>query len=257
MLSATTAFQQRDAINQADRIEISLPATSARIGGPSPVEGRGSGITSPIFVNQVSADSRGPAALAMHVAGDFGLNVPFRTQKDGARYQGANCGPASLAMVLQSFNMTETNSDLRWQIQGYMGNQGRGGGTNLQDVASVGKDFGLSPIGLYAGEDFARWSLQDIEAQLREGHPVIALVKYRLLPDHLNATIGYDHYVVLHGVKGEEFLYHDPAYELAADGASHWISRDQLSLAMRSASIPQQAVAFAPGVHVGLSYRPV
>ena len=32
-------------------------------------------------------------------------------------------------MVLESFNMVQTNSDLRWLIQGYMGNQGRGGGT--------------------------------------------------------------------------------------------------------------------------------
>ena len=195
------------------------------------------------------------AALPVYATSDFSLAVPFRTQKDGARFQGANCGPASLAMVLESYKMVQTNSDLRWLTQGYQGNQGRGGGTNLEDLASVGKDFGLNPTGLYNGDDFARWSPADVETQVRQGHPVIALVKYRLLPDHLTATIGYDHYVVIFGVRGDEFLYHDPAYQDAEDGAYHWISTSQLERAMAIASVPQQAVAFAPGKHSAVAFK--
>lgn len=217
------------------------PATAAAP-GPSATNSRGSDA-------DLTAATSAPIKRAV---GNFALDVPFRTQKDGARFQGANCGPASLAMVLEAFGMGQTNSDLRWLAQLYHGNPGRGGGTALEDLAAVGRDFGLDPIGPYDGDDFAQWTIGDIEDQLRQEHPVIALVKYRLLPDHLDSPIGYDHYVVLFGVEGDQFLYHDPAYESAADGADHWISAAQLNVAMGVASIPHQAVAFAPGAFQAL-----
>jgi hypothetical protein len=192
------------------------------------------------------------SAPTVYLAGDFRLSVPFRTQKDGSRFQGANCGPASLSMVLAAFDMSQNNPDLRWLTQEYQGNPGGRGGTYLHDLASVGKDFGLTPVGLYAGEGFAHWTTDDIEEQLRAGRPVIAQVKYRLLPDHSNVTINYDHYVVIHGMQGDSFIYNDPIYSSADEGAAHLIKRDQLALAMKTASVSQHAVAFAAGTHAAL-----
>src|SRR6266487_6386854 len=38
---------------------------------------------------------------ALSGARSFRMAVPFRTQKDGGPYQGSNCGPATLGMVLE------------------------------------------------------------------------------------------------------------------------------------------------------------
>ncbi len=191
---------------------------------------------------QLPALASEPAAIG---ASSFRLAVPFRTQKDGSVYQGSNCGPASLGMVLDAFGVRgATNDDLRAAAHLYQGTLGRRGGTALQHLATVAADHGLSPVGLYDGEDFASWTVDDVRTELRAGRPVIALVKYRLLPGYEGSTVRYDHYIVLHGISGDGFLYHDPAQGSAADGAGRWIGARQLGNAMSSASIPGQAVAF-------------
>ncbi|MBM2812499.1 MAG: hypothetical protein HW416_3258, partial [Chloroflexi bacterium] len=178
-------------------------------------------------------------------------------QKDGDRFQGSNCGPAALAMILDGFGMSRTNGDLRFLMHTYQGTVGMRTGTALQHVAHVGQDLGLQPIGLYNGTDFTRWTVDDVRRELMAGRPVIPLVKYRLLPGHEESTVRFDHYVVIHGVDGDRFLYHDPSYGNELEGSSLWITADQLDAAMRIASVPRQAVAFAPGAHAALSALPV
>jgi hypothetical protein len=191
-----------------------------------------------------------PQAIAFS---SFRLSVPFRTQKDGSRFQGSNCGPAALGMVLDAFGMPQSNEDLRFETHTYQDTVGRRGGTALQHMASVGRDYGLAPLGLYAGwEEFAAWTIEDVRAELRGGRPVIPLVKYRLLPGYEGSTVRYDHYIVLYGISGDGFLYHDPAQESAAKGAGRWISAEQLDHAMSSASISRQAVAFDRSSHAPL-----
>jgi len=196
-----------------------------------------------------TADAEGtPAATAA----SFRLAVPFRTQKDGDRFQGSNCGPAALGMVLEAFGITHTNSELRLLTHTYQGTVGARTGTALQHMARVGRDFGLNPIGLYGGQEFARWTIEDIRAELRAGRPVIPLVKYRLLPGHEDSRFRADHYIVIHGMDGDEFLYHDPAFESPWEGAARWIDASRLDEAMRPTFPRQQAVAFDPGRHAAL-----
>jgi hypothetical protein len=184
----------------------------------------------------------------------FRLAVPFRTQKDGSRFQGSNCGPATLGMVLEAFGMTQSNDDLRFETHTYQDTVGRRGGTALQHMASVALDYGVAPLGLYAGrEEFAAWTIDDVRSELRAGRPVIPLVKYRLLPGYEGSTVRYDHYIVLHGISGDGFVYHDPAQESPVKGASRWISAEQLDHAMSSASISRQAVAFDRSSHAPLA----
>jgi hypothetical protein len=160
-------------------------------------------------------------------------------------------------MVLESFSMVQTNADLRWLTHTYQGTAGMRGGTALEHMATVGGDFGLEPVGLYDGDDFHRWTVDEVRAQVEMGRPVIPLVKYRLLPGHEASGIRYDHYVVIYGVVGDHFLYHDPSYETAEEGAAHWITSGQLDAAMRITLEPRQAVAFAPGVHASLPVLPM
>ena len=210
-----------------------------------------------LFTTGYSADPS-PIAAAFHqdasssdllASGAFKLAVPFHSQKDGTRFAGSNCGPASLELVLEAFGNPQTNADLRWRSHTYQGTAGRGGGTALQFVAMAARDLGLDPEGLYDGQSFHQWSLADIRVELDLGQPVVPLVKYRLLPGHEGSTIRWDHYIVIFGVDGDRFLYHDPSFADPAEGSARWITSTQLQTAMGAASIPGQAVAFAPGIY--------
>jgi hypothetical protein len=203
-------------------------------------------------VSQGAAPPRIDAAAGASTS-SFRLSVPFRTQKDGERFQGSNCGPAALAMVLEAFGMVYTNTELRWLTHTYQGTAGARGGTAIQHMARVGQDFGLNVIGPYDGQDFARWTIDDIRAELRAGRPVIPLVKYRLLPGHEESTVRFDHYIVIHGMDGDSFLYHDPAYESPWEGAARWIDASQLRAAMAVSYPNQQAVSFDSGPHQPLA----
>ncbi|MBI4214346.1 MAG: C39 family peptidase [Chloroflexi bacterium] len=193
----------------------------------------------------------------LFASGTFHLGVPFRTQKDRDRFEGSNCGPAALAMVLAGFGMPQTNSDLRWRSHTYQGTVGRRGGTALQFLAMAAADFGIEPRGLYDGPGFRRWTVEQIRAELEAGRPVVPLVKYRLLPGREGSILRFDHYVVIYGVDGERFLYHDPAYAEASDGAARWMTSSQLRTAMSAAVVPNQAVAFGSGAHAGLDAQAV
>ncbi len=187
----------------------------------------------------------------------FQLAMPFRTQKDGDRFQGANCGPAALGMVLQAFGIYQSTQDLRYRSQLYQGTWGLRVGTALQHLASVASDLNLQPKGLYDGADFRRWSIEDIRYGLKAGRPVIPLVKYRLLPGHETSTTRFDHYIVIYGMDGDRFLYNDPIFEDPADGAARRIAASQLESAMSIALVPYQAVSLDPGNLAPLAVAPL
>jgi hypothetical protein len=169
--------------------------------------------------------------------------VPFRTQRDGSRFAGSNCGPAALAIVLEAYDISQENDELRYLTHTYQGTWGRRGGTALQHMAQVAEDFGLRTDGLYAGEEFRHWSVADVRAQVEAGHPVIALVKYRLLPDREYSTVRYDHYVVLWDTTADGFIYNDPIYPAADEGFARFMTSAQLDAAMAPTMEPRQAVA--------------
>lgn len=172
-------------------------------------------------------------------------SVPFRTQRDGSPYAGSNCGPAALGMVLESYGISQGTDDLRYLTHTYQGTWLRRGGTALQHMARVAEDFGLRAVGLYEGDSFRRWSVADVRAEVEQGHPVIALVKYRLLPGREYSPVRYDHYVVLWDVTADGFIYNDPIYPAADEGYARFITNAQLDAAMAPAMEPRQAVAFS------------
>jgi hypothetical protein len=170
--------------------------------------------------------------------------VPFRTQRDESPYAGSNCGPAALAMVLESYGISQANDELRYLTHSYQGTWPRRGGTALQHMAQVGIDLGLQAGGLYEGDGFRRWSVADVRTEVERGHPVIALVKYRLLPGREYSPVRYDHYVVLWDVTPDGFIYNDPIYPGGDEGYARFMTNAQLDAAMAPTMEPRQAVAF-------------
>ena len=262
------AFSSGSARSLAETTLVGAPAPTAEtsaIGESSIVSLLITDSLSPSF-DEAPAASGDAAAMgtpspAINVTGDllasgaFRLDVPFRTQKDGDRFQGSNCGPASLAMVFAGYGIDQSNSELRLRSHTYQGTAGGRGGTALQFMAMAAADFDIAPLGLYDGQSFHRWTIDEIRGQLGQGRPVVPLVKYRLLPDHETSTTRFDHYVVIYGTDGDRFLYHDPAFAAAADGAARWMSSSQLKTAMAAAIVPNQAVAFAAGSRSALGAR--
>jgi hypothetical protein len=221
----------------------------------------------------VAADAESePATAAPEVAAVAPtgriLPVPFRSQMDDSDYRQTNCGPAALGMVLEAFGMPQRTMDLRWRSHGYQGtNNQPWAGTAIEYLAQVGADFGLQPMRMLdSGKppppgkleaDWHRWTTDEVRSTVLAGEPVIPLVKFRLLPGHEDRMISDDHYVVIFGVDGDDFLYHDPIYAEAAEGAGVRISAEGLSAAMGAASIPNQAVAFGPGTRAAIAPAPI
>jgi hypothetical protein len=197
-----------------------------------------SSVTAVIEEDAPAAGPAEPAARRLSM-------VPFRTQRDGSRFAGSNCGPAALAMVLETYGISEGNDDLRFLSHTYQGTAGRRGGTALQHLAHVAEDYGIATTGLYtAGEEFHRWTIAELRAEVEQGRPAIVLVKYRMLPGREYSNVRYDHYVVLWSLTADGFVYNDPIYPAADEGYARQMTDSQLEAAMRNTMEPRQAVAF-------------
>ena len=173
--------------------------------------------------------------------------LPFRTQRDGSRWAGSNCGPAALAMIFEARGLVMDNDELRFLTHTYQGTVGMRTGTALQHMAHVAEDFGVPTRGLYDADGFHRWTIDELRAEVARGNPVIALVKYRLLPGRETSPVRFDHYIVLWDLTPDGFVYNDPAYPTPEEGFGLTISNTQLEAAMRPTLEPRQAVAFLLG----------
>ena len=111
------------------------------------------------------------------------LGVPFHTQIDGTSFSLVNCGPASLAMVLIAFGLDVDPPSVRDYLNYLVGNYDTEQGTSLYMLARIAREAGLSTFGTSAG--LQGWSVDAVREQLRAGHPVITLTKYRRLPGAL------------------------------------------------------------------------
>jgi hypothetical protein len=176
----------------------------------------------------------------------FRMDLPFRTQKDGSAWQGSNCGPALLGMILDGFGPAgQSTDDLRFRAHTYQGTVGMRTGTALDHIAHVAEDFGVSTYGLYGTEGSWRsWSADDIREQLRMGRPVMPLVRLYLLPTYENSLPRWGHYVLITGMTEDGFFYSDPLQLDAVNGNGGYMSADRLIRAMNASHIPGQAVAF-------------
>jgi len=180
-------------------------------------------------------------------ATDFRLLVPFRTQKDGGKWQTSNCGPATLGMLLDGFGVEgQETDDLRFRAHTYQGTVGMRTGTGLEHIARVAEDLGLQAHGLYAADgSFHRWDVADVAAELRQGRPVMPLVRLYQVPGYEAMASRWGHYILLIGPAPGGFYFSDSLKTDPVAGTGGIISEAQLAAALASSHIPGQAVAFS------------
>jgi len=182
------------------------------------------------------------------------LDVPYRNQLDGSAYALANCGPTSVSMALAYYGVDASPWDVRVQAMkaqhswvtddgGYSDRYG----VFVYNLATVVEGEGLHADGLWTrdgwrSDQLHEWQMYEIRREVLADHPVIVEVEYRALPGHAQSRVPDDHYIVVHGTVGDEFVYSDP---LA--GADLQILPDELSGAMQLAQAPGAGFAVVNG----------
>lgn len=184
------------------------------------------------------------------------LDVPYRSQLDGSPYALANCGPVALSMVLAYYGVDASVWDVRvraMQVQHSWvdddGGYSNAYGVFVYNLASVAESYGLREEGLWTYEgsridQLRQWRAEDLRREITSDRPVIVQVKYRMLPAHWGSRAAADHYIVLHGLAGEEFVYSDPM-GLDASAVDATIDEADLFDAMEAAVTPRAAFAVA------------
>jgi hypothetical protein len=173
------------------------------------------------------------------------LHVPYRAQLDGSAYAQANCGPAALAMVLAYYGIDDSLWSLRVQAMQAQhswvdddGGYSDGYGVFVYNLATVAESLGLRADGLWQREgnrvDRLRlWQASDLRRQIEAGRPVIVQVQFRLLPGNVSSRYVEDHFIVVHGTVGSDFVYSDPL-----SGSELTIAESDLLRAMGAADTP-------------------
>jgi hypothetical protein len=174
------------------------------------------------------------------------LGVPSRSQYDGTPYAGANCGPSALGMILEAYGLWMPTADLRLYANYLQGSWGYDDGIALDHLAEIGRRANLKPIGLYEGRGYRRWTVEEVRESVLAGYPVIALTTYRKLPGNAYFGGNINHYVVISGLFGDDFLYNDSAFG-GEGGRGLVITAEQLEQAWVNADIPRHALAFGLG----------
>ena len=203
-------------------------------------------LDSPIELGmQILLPGAGPAyAPAAAQPGAPRIAVPYRSQLDRTPWAGANCGPTALGMGLGSLGINLSSTELRRQVLNAQGMWGNNVGTLLDALARVAVANGARTVGPTDGNRIARWSLDDVREQLRAGRPVIAQVRFRALPGRAGVRYFGDHYIILTGLSGDNFLYNDPL-DSDGPGANRLMTPNQLHTAMNASDQRYAYAAFA------------
>ena len=172
------------------------------------------------------------------------LNIPFRSQFDGSYYAGANCGPATMGMILEGFGQPVSTAETR-ALANKLAGSDAWDGVYIYNLAGIPEHYGLQLEGLYQGSGYHTWTADDIRQHIRKGHVVVPEVRYRFLPGHEGAQVWDDHYIAIFGLIGDSFVYHDSAFQDGA-GAYRTISESQLKIAMGRSDFPNAAFAVVP-----------
>lgn len=234
-------------IIQGSRVHVRLPGDGRQV---APSQGW---MDADALVRVATPDyTQVPRAYPADLHADVRIRVPYRTQLDGSAYAGANCGPTALGMALESFGMNEPPPDLRRDVlrTEVFDENDDDAGSYIWALADVAQAKGLHIHGLYEddGSTLHHWSVDEIRGAVRAGQPVIVQVVYRGLPGREGSEYYGDHYVVITGLLGEDFLYNDPiggANAHESPGFDRLMTADQLRRAMRASDSGYAFTAFA------------
>lgn len=164
------------------------------------------------------------------------IDAPYVSQFDGSVWSESNCGPAALAMALGGIGISAQPLELRALANKQMHNANPSNGTTWEALAYAARQHGAAPIGLQSGRYYRRWSTADLTAELAQKHPVLLLVRYRALPDHVQSKYWGDHYIVALGFDRQgNMIYSDPA--IHGDGSNRTLSPTELANAWGRTSV--------------------
>jgi len=220
---------------QGTRVHVHLPGNGRTV---PPSEGW---IDGDSIARAASPSQRDlPWAYPEDLRADVRVNVPYRTQLDGSDYASANCGPTVLGMALESFGVNLQPSDIRGQVltSEDFDPTDTDAGSFIWALANVAREDGVQARGLYDEDgSLHHWTVDDIRTSLRAKQPVIVQVVYRALPGRGDSGYYGDHYIIITGLLGDQFLYNDPiggpeAHE--APGYDRIMTAAQLQHAMRA-----------------------
>jgi Peptidase_C39 like family len=196
-------------------------------------------------------------AATLFLSGTFDahvLDLPYRNQLDGSPYALANCGPTSLSMALAYYGIDASTWDLRvraMQAQhswwGDPGGYSDRYGVFVYNLATVAESYGVHADLLWARDadrtdHFLRWQPSQLRREIQANHPVIVEVSYRALPAHAGSAAIADHYIVIHGTIGSDFVYSDPL-GIGDSGPDEQISEADLMRAMEVSEAPMAGFA--------------
>jgi hypothetical protein len=177
------------------------------------------------------------------------LNVPYRSQLDGSSFAAANCGPTSVAMALDAVGARRDSLEgLRVSALQLQGLNGRCDdcGTFIGHLAKIAEARGAATYGLNEGDGLHAWTLDDVRAQVKQERVVIPQVRFDRLPGRSRSGYSGDHYVVIVGLSGQNFIYNDPV-DSDGRGYGRLIAASQLEAAMSGAHGEFSRAAFAVG----------
>jgi uncharacterized protein YvpB len=193
------------------------------------------------------------------------LSVPYRSQLDGNPYQDADCGPASIGMVLAAYGQPLSTMEIREYINAVQDTVGNhDAGSFIESLWDAAEHYGLEPSGLFGGARGKRgktplrqWSMDEVRRELDAGRPIVPQVWYRGLPGRETRPYNGDHYIVLIGYTDEVVLYNDPI-DKDGPGASRRMSWAQLDKSWRNSDFPYAALSIGgPEARPSLLVRPV
>jgi LysM repeat protein len=173
------------------------------------------------------------------------LPAPIYSQFDGTVWSGSNCGPTALAMALAAIGVNADQLTLRHQADAAMGSFDPDNGTSWQSLVFAATSSGAGTKGLVGAGGYRSWGIDDLKKELGLGHPVLLLVRYRLLPDHTDSSFGGDHYIVGLGFDQHgRLVYNDPAGNVA-HGNHRRLTPDELMRAWSDTWAGQVRTAMA------------
>ncbi len=139
------------------------------------------------------------------------LDVPYISQWDEtARMHNADCGPTSMAMILNANKAPSQHVTVDELYTRYLPHKRVGEFTSLQDLEDIGRGEGLDIQRLiYADGEQA---FQEMQALIRQGIPFVALVNYAKWDDIAKNNFTSGHFVVVTGFDPEHVFVHDPLF---------------------------------------------
>ncbi len=172
------------------------------------------------------------------------LQAPYHSQFDGSVWAETNCGPTTLSMALGALGINVDQLKLRNLANQQMGMADPNNGTTWEALAYAARTSGVKVDGLYNGQSYRTWTIADLKNELGQGRPVVLLVRYWDLPDHVGSSFAGDHYVVGLGLdQNGNLVYNDPAFH--GDGSDRVISQSALNKAWTNTSVGLVRTAMA------------